>query len=612
MTTVFISYRRDDSVGHAGRLFDRLAASFGRDRVFRDLDTLAAGEDFVQAVRERVRRSDVLLALIGPLWLRATDTDGRWRLADENDLVRIEIASALQRNTRVIPVLVQGAAMPKPNDLPAELGALARRNAVEIRDSSFDRDVALLIEILGPGWRHVLARWVLRPGVYAGVAAAAALGAGIWAYTQIAMGPEKTRMQIVQMGMAYDADTFVARARAGDLQGLKLFLRAGMAVDSADRNGVNALQESAAKGELPMLQLLLDHGADAGKGLPWAAGHGQREAMRLLLQRKPDLAALNHALHNAAGGPHLDILQTLLDAGADVNAVRTTEVATALTRAAGNANEEQVKLLLARGADVNLGSDRGWTPLLSAIDDSSTSGDEQRMAQRVRVVDLLLDKGAMPEARQRSMVTWQPTALLLAIHNKATPLALRLIERGADVNAHTGSLGGSPRQLSALMWASGQGLTEVVRALLDNGADVEWRNEFGNSALSETAVGDNRAAQAAVGQLLLDAGAQANAANVNRRTSLMLAARQVYGVGSGFIELLLDHGAQVDAVDKDGRSALMYACESGQIETARQLIERGASASARDPEGLDAMAIAKKHDHKDIVKLLAAKHVPAR
>jgi len=413
------------------------------------------------------------------------------------------------------------------------------------------------------------------------------------------------------MGMAYDADTFVARAKAGDMQALQMFLRAGMAVDSANREAVTALQQAAARGHLPMMQLLLDHGAASGGALPWAAGYEQREALLLLLQHKPDAAALNQALYGAAGDKHIENLRTLLDAGADVNAGRPNSGDTALTRAAGVANEEQVRLLLSRGADVNRASDIGMTPLLLVVSEFSTGRGEQDVARRLRIVDLLLDKGAALEPRLRSMATFQPTPLLLAIQEKATPLALHLIERGADVNAHTLSIDGNPRQLSALMWASAAGLTEVVRALLAKGAEVEWRNEFGNSALSETAVGSRGATQAAVAEALLAAGAQADAANVNQRTPLMLAARQVYGVEIGFVKLLLENGANLNAVDKDGRSALMYACESGQTETARLLIESGAGLSARDHEGLDAMAIATKHDHKDIVKLLAAKGTPA-
>jgi hypothetical protein len=136
MPAIFISYRREDSIGHAGRLYDRLVERFGRERVCRDIETIEAGEDFVEAVRQRVAKSDVLLVLIGPRWLTATDDEGRWRLADENDLVRLEIATALDRNIRVIPVLLQGATMPRAKDLPAEQSSLsAMRSRSETRQA---------------------------------------------------------------------------------------------------------------------------------------------------------------------------------------------------------------------------------------------------------------------------------------------------------------------------------------------------------------------------------------------------------------------------------------------------------------------------------------------
>ena len=122
---------------------------------------------------------------------------------------------------------------------------------------------------------------------------------------------------------------------------------------------------------------------------------------------------------------------------------------------------------------------------------------------------VLLDKGADIEARMQSMQTWQPTALLLAIDQRLTPVALLLIERGADVNAQTGDTGGDQRQLSALMRAAREGLAEVVAALLAKGAVVDARNQNGNSALMEAALSVNPSFEAA--RLLLAGGADVNA-----------------------------------------------------------------------------------------------------
>ena len=148
MPKIFISYRRDDSAGHAGRLYDRLSGHFGFDNVFMDVDTISPGRDFVDAVQEAVGACNGLVAIIGREWLRASDAGGARRLDDPGDLVRLEIATALERGIRVVPVLVQGAQMAGAADLPDGLKELARRNAQEVSDSRFHSDVQRLIEAL--------------------------------------------------------------------------------------------------------------------------------------------------------------------------------------------------------------------------------------------------------------------------------------------------------------------------------------------------------------------------------------------------------------------------------------------------------------------------------
>ena len=109
MPRIFISYRRDDSAAHAGRLYDRLEGHFGQENVFMDVDAIQPGLDFVEVVQEAVGSCDALIAVIGKEWQRVVDGSGRRRLENPEDLVRLEIATALSRNIRVIPVLVQGA-----------------------------------------------------------------------------------------------------------------------------------------------------------------------------------------------------------------------------------------------------------------------------------------------------------------------------------------------------------------------------------------------------------------------------------------------------------------------------------------------------------------------
>jgi len=148
MSRIFISYRRDDSAGYAGRLYDRLSERFGQGQIFMDIDTIEPGLDFVEVIEKAVGSCGVLIALIGRQWLTITDATGHRRLDNPEDFVRLEIATALDRNIRVIPVLVRGATMPRSTDLPDALKKLARRNALEISDTRFHYDVDRLIETL--------------------------------------------------------------------------------------------------------------------------------------------------------------------------------------------------------------------------------------------------------------------------------------------------------------------------------------------------------------------------------------------------------------------------------------------------------------------------------
>ena len=139
MPPVFISYRRGDSAGYAGRLHESLEERLGAGAVFRDVDTIEPGQDFANAIQERLRDSSVLLAVIGREWLDAREPDGTRRLDSPSDYVRLEIAAALARaDVRVIPVLVEGAAMPQPGQLPEVLRPLAQRQAVALHDEDWN------------------------------------------------------------------------------------------------------------------------------------------------------------------------------------------------------------------------------------------------------------------------------------------------------------------------------------------------------------------------------------------------------------------------------------------------------------------------------------------
>ena len=142
--SIFISYRRDDSEGEAGRLFDDLTGKFGESSVFMDVSDINPGVDFRKAIDDNVATCGVLLAVIGPAWCSIKNATGARRLDDPTDFVRLEIASALARNIAVIPVLVHDAKMPRPEDLPDNLKDLAFRNSVEITHARWKSDVELL------------------------------------------------------------------------------------------------------------------------------------------------------------------------------------------------------------------------------------------------------------------------------------------------------------------------------------------------------------------------------------------------------------------------------------------------------------------------------------
>jgi hypothetical protein len=141
---VFISYRREDSPGHAGRLYDRLAAKYGRDTVFRDIDAIRPGANFVERIDAAIDSSSALIAVIGPEWLDAANASGGRRLDDPRDWVRVEIATALAKKALVIPVLVESATMPSEDELPDLLKPLADINALEISEHRWDYDVSML------------------------------------------------------------------------------------------------------------------------------------------------------------------------------------------------------------------------------------------------------------------------------------------------------------------------------------------------------------------------------------------------------------------------------------------------------------------------------------
>jgi hypothetical protein len=150
--SVFISYRRNDSRYQARMIYGAFQQAVPRDRLFMDVDSIPPGADFVGVLQSWVTQCEIMLALIGPGWIEATDPKtGRMRLDDPNDFVRIEIREALSRNIPVVPVLLDETPMPKIEQLPDDMKGLVRRQAEFVAYRTFDADVRRLIKELGLG-----------------------------------------------------------------------------------------------------------------------------------------------------------------------------------------------------------------------------------------------------------------------------------------------------------------------------------------------------------------------------------------------------------------------------------------------------------------------------
>ena len=146
---IFINYRRGEDQAAAGRLYDQLEAVFPREHIFIDVDSIMPGRDFTEELARRVAECDIFLAVIGRRWADVVDSNGGRRLDNPNDWVRIEIESAQRLGKHIIPVLVDGAEMPRPEKLPESLQPFTRRNAARLSHERFRADAQGLISVIG-------------------------------------------------------------------------------------------------------------------------------------------------------------------------------------------------------------------------------------------------------------------------------------------------------------------------------------------------------------------------------------------------------------------------------------------------------------------------------
>jgi TIR domain len=180
---VFLSYRRHDVGGYAGRLSDALRERLGAKSVFQDVTAIELGEAFTRAIDRALDECDAVLAIIGPGWLTASTSEAGPRLFEPDDYVRLELARALQREVRVVPVLVGGAALPLADALPEDLRGLVERQGMALRDESWHQDVESLVRSLR-GEPAVPAghgrRWLLAGAVAVVLAASGLLTWRMW------------------------------------------------------------------------------------------------------------------------------------------------------------------------------------------------------------------------------------------------------------------------------------------------------------------------------------------------------------------------------------------------------------------------------------------------
>jgi tetratricopeptide (TPR) repeat protein len=208
---IFINYRRDDSSGVAGRLHDSLAPKFGRNKLFMDVDNIPVGRDFEDYLNSQVAACDAMLAIIGPNWLSAKDETGQRRLDNPSDFIVIEIGAALARNIPVVPVLVDGAHMPKASELPDSLKPLARRQAIQVRHTNFNSDAEGLVKRLREalGYDSAERRWGVRGAI--GVTALAVLlligwGGYAWFRHTVERGVQQAELKWEQEQKAAEAE----------------------------------------------------------------------------------------------------------------------------------------------------------------------------------------------------------------------------------------------------------------------------------------------------------------------------------------------------------------------------------------------------------------------
>ncbi|CAI7565786.1 unnamed protein product [Penicillium glandicola] len=409
-----------------------------------------------------------------------------------------------------------------------------------------------------------------------------------------------------------------AACERGNLEATKKLLDNDADIDIVSDNGHNALHAAACNGHAEVVTLLLEKGAriyDKSDGsvtpLYCACLDGHFQVAQILLQWQPDIIATHKglgALAAASSGGFLDIVQLLIERGANINAPNRFE-STPLMKACYGDHIEVVRLLLDEGAEVNHPGQLLLTPVnlasyyglldiaqlliergadINAPDeDGETPLYHACQKGHIEIVRLLLDRGADINAPDED----GETPLYHACRKGHTEIVRLLLDRGADINAPDED-GETP-----LCNACYNGHIETVRLLLDRGADIGARDNYDGTPLHTACYNG----QIEIMRLLLDRGAYIGAQNNFGGTPLHTAC---YNGDIETVHLLLDRGAYIEARNEDQETPLYNACYKGHIEVVRLLLDRGAEVHHPNKSQMTGVQYASYHGFLDIVLLL--------
>ncbi len=241
---IFISYRRDDAAGYAGRLEDSIERRLGRGVAFRDVGDIAPGQDFAQAIHAGLAGARAVLVLIGPRWAGG-DTPGSRRIDRDDDFVRLEVQAALTTGAKVVPVLLPGTDMPTEDELPPPLKALVRHQALALDDTHWDAEIERLLAGLGLSPSPAHGPWLRRAAVLGAAALAAGL-LGLWWQQRPAPAVDTSSLLLGrwQAEVRYNwgdraSETFVFERHAGAITGTASFLRYPRGIEELQFDGTN-------------------------------------------------------------------------------------------------------------------------------------------------------------------------------------------------------------------------------------------------------------------------------------------------------------------------------------------------------------------------------------